>query len=198
MSVRVKAQSLFSAIEKQIYFDLSDEAPGPLNGDYFLKGLNHVEFEDTLQYVAIPFLHVKRKPQVLKANVKDDSHPLDGNGRGDLVFLFNFLERKNIKRIIRLTIDDMRSPAHSDEAIEMCLAPFDIEVWDWRKIDICIATILTSARDVREVYLYWSGNNAVLWGWSDTQGLALLKKLERVILRVEPVSGCLYSSLIQN
>jgi len=54
-----------------------------------------------------------------------------------------------------------------------------------RKSDLCTETIITAAPDTREVSLYWSGNNAVLRGWSEPGGLNLLTKLEVVRLHVE-------------
>ncbi len=111
----------------------------------------------------------------------------DGKGRSDMVFLFNFLRKKGVKRIIRVIVDDILDPAHSDEAIEKALGGLKVEVWDWRKIDLCTETILAAAPDAREVFLYWSSNNAVLRGWSEPGGLNLLKKLEKVYLHVEQV-----------
>lgn len=106
-----------------------------------------------------------------------------------MVFLFNFLRHKKVQRIIRVIVDDMVEPAHSDEAIEAALAGFKVEIWDWRKLDLCTETILAATFDAEEVCLYWSGNNAVLRGWSEAGGLPLLRKLKKVHLHVEQVSS---------
>lgn len=104
-----------------------------------------------------------------------------------MVFLFEFLRSKGVKRVIRVIVDDKEQPAHSDEAIERALGGLDVEIWDWRKYDLCTETVVTAAPHTREVSLYWSGNNAVLRGWSEPGGLALLKDLEKVCLHVEEV-----------
>jgi hypothetical protein len=68
-------------------------------------------------------------------------------------------------------------PPHSDEAIEQALSGFDVEDWDWKKVNICSETIRTVAPNVRYVCLYTDGNNAVLREWSATDGLVLLKEV---------------------
>lgn len=143
-----------------------------------------------LQYVALPRFNIDKKPTPAVSKVKRQhrSDKPDGNGRDDLIFLFNFLRNKSVKRIIRVTVDDMAVPGHSDEAIEKSLAGFKVEVWDWQKLDVCIATVIATAPEVREITLYWSGNNAVLWGWSGEQGgLCQLKNLRKVYIHVEQV-----------
>jgi hypothetical protein len=142
-----------------------------------------------LQYVALPCLQLEKKPISSKL-FKKPPQP-DGKGRSDMVFLFKFLRSKNVKRVIRVIVDDTSYPPHSDEAIETALEGLRVEIWDWRKIDVCTETIVIAAPDVREVWLYWSGNNAVLRGWSEPEGLNRLDKLEIVHLHVEQV--CLFS-----
>jgi hypothetical protein len=63
-----------------------------------------------------------------------------------------------------------------------------VEDWDWRKIDLCSEVIHTVAPMVRTVHLYWGGNNAILRGWSEPEGLAKLEKLEKVHLHERQVS----------
>ncbi|KAL6822091.1 hypothetical protein J3E69DRAFT_339920 [Trichoderma sp. SZMC 28015] len=62
---------------------------------------------------------------------------------------------------------------------------FDIEIWDWKKLDINCDIIARCAPGVREITLYSSGNNAVLMGWSSMDGLrnrTKFPKLEKVNL----------------
>lgn len=172
--------------ENQIYFDLYDSPSKTISEDRIEEGLDHLKFEDILQYVALPSLHLEKKPATTKLRKTSRS---DGKGRSDMVFLFNFLRHKKVQRIIRVIVDDMVEPAHSDEAIEAALAGFKVEIWDWRKLDLCTETILAAAFDAEEVCLYWSGNNAVLRGWSEAGGLPLLRKLKKVHLHVEQVNS---------
>jgi hypothetical protein len=178
--------------ENQIFFDLYEFPSLTFSEERIEEGLAHLKFEDVLQYVALPSLQLEKKPissKLLKKPLKPD-----GNGRSDMVFLFNFLRKKGVKRVIRVIVDDTLEPAHSDEAIEKALGGLKVEIWDWRKIDLCAETILTAAPDTREACLYWSGNNAVLRGWSEPGGLSVLGKLEKVHLHAKQVCVFIYSS----
>ncbi|KAI9779172.1 MAG: hypothetical protein M1839_007707 [Geoglossum umbratile] len=171
-------------------FDLN--GPNSRYTDSCLKSMDFLEFEDILQYVALPKLVVEtgNPPERQQKRPRWGSDIPDGKGRKDFQVIFDWLgEGKGVKKIIKViaedNVDDDSSIAHSDEVIEKALCRFGVEVWDWRKTDISIDTIATAAEDVRVVHLYSSGNNAVLRGWSDSDGLAVLKKLEKVYLSVK-------------
>jgi len=105
-----------------------------------------------------------------------------------LVFLFKWLRKeRNVKTILQVIVDDLQAPAHSDEAIEAALEGMGVERWEWRKLDLCSEVICTVAPQSREVHLYWSGNNAVLRGWSEPDGLAKLKHLQKIYLTIQQV-----------
>jgi hypothetical protein len=145
--------------------------------------LRHLEFEDILQYVAIPQVRIEGKPVVVKGN-RPPPKP-DAKGRDDLKLIFNWLKddkQKKVKTCLKVIVDDLKEPAHHDEAIEECLDGVGVEIWDWRKMDISPEVIKKVAPDVREVHLYWSGNHTVLRGWSELDGLRQLKKLETIHL----------------
>lgn len=57
------------------------------------------------------------------------------------------------------------------------LNTFDIEVFDWVKIDLCSDTIFKAAPYAHKICLYSSGNYAVLRSWSATDGLARFTKV---------------------
>lgn len=135
-----------------------------------------MKFEDTLQYVAFPAVQVERIPQ--SKMMKKQQQQQDGKGRRDMEFLFDFLREKKVKRVLKVIVDDTTDTPHSDESIERCIGGLGCEIWDWKKIDLCSETILKAAPDVRELSLYWSGNNAILRGWSESEGLCQLSKLE--------------------
>jgi hypothetical protein len=145
--------------------------------------MKYLQFEDILQYVALPKLSIERDSGFQSPpRAKMGQPKQDGKGRKDLQMIFDWLwEDKKVKKIIRVIVEDNveddQAVAHSDEAIESALRRFGVEVWDWRKMDISIDTIVTAAPDVREVHLYSSGNNAVLLAWADTSGLVNLEKV---------------------
>ncbi|KAH0593254.1 hypothetical protein MHUMG1_08976 [Metarhizium humberi] len=74
-----------------------------------------------------------------------------------------------VKKIIKVTVIDYGEQCHSDPAIEEALKGFDVEVWDWGKVDLRSDVILDCASSVREISLYSSGNGAAVMGWSDPQ-----------------------------
>ncbi|RKU46266.1 hypothetical protein DL546_006500 [Coniochaeta pulveracea] len=165
--------------DRQIYFDIFGSGP-TLSQNRIQDGLKHVQFEDVLQYVAVPQVQIEGKPAVTKGN-KTPPKP-DSKGRTDYQLLFDWLKEKHVKKIIKVIVEDLEEPSHHDEAIEDCVDGMNVEIWDWRKLDISPDIIKTKAPNVREVNLYWSGNNVVLRGWSEGDGLRQLKKLKTIVL----------------
>jgi hypothetical protein len=194
-------QTLISAwcdlpIDREIYFDLFDQSSPVIIGNRIEQFLSKTQFEDVLQFVTLPSVQLEQKVVASRSIMAKRAPKPDQKGRNDMVFFFDFLRRKGVRRVIHVLVEDTQYPFHSDEAIEKALGGLKVEIWDWKKPDLCIDTILIAAADVREVYLYWSGNNAILRSWSEPGGLALLKKLEKVHLQAEPVSYCPMNSLI--
>jgi ankyrin repeat protein len=172
----------------ELYFDLSGHANITQTGLENL--LSKLKFEDILQYVAIPRLNVE--VNLNTANSKRSrgtgrSPKQDGEGRRDLCYIFDRLRKKGVKTILKVIIDDATMPAHSDEAIEDALKFMDVEIWDWKRTDLCSEVICRVASKAREVNLYWSGNNAVLRGWSEEGGLKRLRELTTVHLHIQQV-----------
>lgn len=106
-----------------------------------------------------------------------------------MIFFFDWLREKGVKRILKVIVDDLEGPAHSDEAIEKVLHGFDVEILDWRKVDLCPELICKASRKMKEVYLRWSGNNAVLRAWSEPDGLKKLEDLTKIHLYIKQVSS---------
>lgn len=63
---------------------------------------------------------------------------------------------------------------------------------EWHKLDLSTDVIKFAAPEVEHIHLYWSGNAAVLKGWSCPQGLPWLytnkRQLKTVTLHASPVS----------
>lgn len=119
----------------------------------------------------------------------------------DMIELFDWLRTdKKVARIVKVIVEDSQSPAHSDDAIIKSLSGFHVEVLHWLKVDLDPVTIREASSEIRELYLRWSGNNTVLRGWGEQEGLLKLKSLEAVDIELvaELVSllvppGCLTS-----
>ncbi|KAM0551737.1 hypothetical protein ACHAPJ_008304 [Fusarium lateritium] len=115
-------------------------------------------------------------------------------------FFFNWLYMKGVRRILRVEVEDSDTTPHSDQSIQVSLERIVVEHLDWQKTDldprlICQLGSISNHPDpfeiaksqttgprnqVRQVTLKWSGNNAVLRAWSESEGLPRLEKLETV------------------
>lgn len=165
----------------QLYFDLSGRSSMKRAGLEAL--LKHLTFEDALQYVYIPSIKIEAPTEGAAARRAVRARPADlGTGRRDLVDVFDGLRRRGVGTVLKVVVDDSLDPPHTDEAIEEALRNLDVEVWDWRKPDLSTEVIYNAAPRVREVHLYWGGNNAVLRGWAEDGGLKKLSELRRVHL----------------
>lgn len=173
-------------LDIQICFDYFESgAPAQIDAQDFKESFENVVFDEVLEYVAFPSVTVLPQPRLSESPA--NSMKL-GRGRTDMLFFFQWLrEKKSVKRILKVIVDDEREPAHSDEAIEKALKGFGVEILDWRKVDLCPQTICAVSDKLREVYLRWSGNNTVLRAWSEPDGLKKLEDLSTVHLDVRQV-----------
>ncbi|KAE8356245.1 hypothetical protein BDV28DRAFT_145429 [Aspergillus coremiiformis] len=144
----------------------------------FKAGYNHISFDPVLLYVEFGQVKVDR-PEGRPPKV------IPGRGKDDLGIILDWLSGKNVRRIIKLAVDDMADPPHSDETIIKSLSKFNIENLQWRKIDLCPFVIREASKnwsDFQEIHLWWSGSNAVLRGWSEPEGLPALRTLKCIHL----------------
>lgn len=165
--------------DKELWFDLGHERMAKITSRELEKRFDHLEFDKALHYVAIP---------QLEPNTASDSVDERYQGREDIVFIFKWLKKKGVDRIVRVEVDDMATPGHSDEAIEEALENLQVEVLDWRRRDLCPSMISRIGGNLREIHLQWSGRNAVLRSWSEREGLALTPSLEKIFMKQAEVS----------
>ncbi|KAK0390547.1 hypothetical protein NLU13_0051 [Sarocladium strictum] len=182
-----------------------------------------VQFESVLKYVAFPHVVVQGWRKNAENPLRDVGEVSETEaqlrGRTDMLFFFEWLREKHVKRILKVIVDDMHpdKPPHSDEAIERCLKGMGVEELAWQKKDLDPDTIcridgfgddqddqrraelieedsddeddsMKNANDethltgtLRILHLWWNGDNAVLRGWSDPDGIRRqLPELRRV------------------
>jgi hypothetical protein len=185
--------------DKQICFDFSmravkkDEQDKLLFKD-FEDSYTGFKFDDVLQYVKFGHIELDRKlPRSRRQGQVSDPSP--GEGREDIACFFDWLRKtKKVSNIIKVTVEDRVGTPHSDEAIERALAAFNVEILEWRKVDIDPQAIWSACRTtdqtpvLRELHLWWSGNNAILRAWSETDGLGKLPRLVTVHIHQAQVS----------
>ncbi|KAK4241524.1 hypothetical protein C8A03DRAFT_30246 [Achaetomium macrosporum] len=132
-------------------------------------------FDTTLQFVALgPFVLSDQNAQAALEG---------GCGRRDMVAVFKWLKTRKVMNIIKVIVDDCKLPSHSDEAIVEALRSLNIDILDWSKPDLRPETIQQACRNVRKLYLSWSGLVGVLVAWGGRNGLAKLPYLTDVYIR---------------
>ncbi|CAJ0547600.1 Ff.00g043540.m01.CDS01 [Fusarium sp. VM40] len=194
--------------EFQIFFDyrgLPAEITDSVFNERFGEGPNHgMRFDEVLMYVRFPNVTVIRSGRKAPKPREPDRPAV----RQDMEFFFKWLYAKGVRRILRVEVEESEKRYHSDESIQTSLEKFVVEHLDWQKTDLdprVICQLGSKAHhpsyedgegsrsngprnQLREVTLKWSGNNAVLRGWSESEGLPLLEKLETVNLNIPPKS----------
>ncbi|UKZ61193.1 uncharacterized protein TrAtP1_002463 [Trichoderma atroviride] len=148
-----------------------------------------VQLDSALEYVSLPQYHAQESKVDTESDTTSNNPTIDHEKkkeeeRNPHVAIFQWLGEKKVKKIFRVSVEDREQGKvpHTDEAIYTMLKPFDIEIWDWRKYDISSETILKGAVNTRELYLYWSGNIAVMQSWACKRGLAQLEKIESITI----------------
>ncbi|SCO40223.1 related to microbial serine proteinase [Fusarium fujikuroi] len=157
--------------DKEFWFDFGP--PNTVSQDDFKKYFGHLQFDTALQYVGFPRVRLKGGREQ-----PDVRH----QGRKDMTFFFDWLRGKSVTRIIKVVVEDMEKPSHSDEAIEECLKDLGVEILDWRRLDLDALTLRKIGTHLREVHLQWSGSNSTLRAWSEKEGLASIPTLEVIHL----------------
>ncbi|KAF8462775.1 peptidase S8/S53 domain-containing protein [Kalaharituber pfeilii] len=155
----------------------------PISKRKIVSFLNRFQFESILQYVQIPRLSLapgEPSPSNTTETRKSRKAGLDGIGREDCHSILSYLaQTKGVRKIIELIVDDDQDPPHKDDII-VSLGSFDIEIFNWKKLDLCTETIYKAAPNANKIVLYSSGNNAVLRSWSSIDGLAGFPNLKEV------------------
>jgi hypothetical protein len=120
-----------------------------------------VEFEPTLKYVELPAFD-----------------GIEASRREEAKVILDWLRKsRNVEKIFHLSVTDSLHEPHSEETIEEAVKHFDIEILDWRRIDLSIRTIRDAAPNVRRLHLYSSGNWAALDHWIGPDGVCTLPKV---------------------
>ncbi|KAI1125622.1 hypothetical protein F5Y10DRAFT_246719 [Nemania abortiva] len=161
--------------DRQICFDFPGRPTVRLEA--FKMSFQSVKFDEVLQYVAFPSVRFERKVS------DEEDASKDGLGRNEMTEIFEWLrDKKKVKRIVKVIVNDFEKPPHSNSAIVKSLKGFHVEELQWLKTDLDPVTILKVGDDIRKLYLRWSGSNTALRAWSDPYGLRKLKHLDTIQL----------------
>ncbi|KAH8586376.1 hypothetical protein B0O99DRAFT_695557 [Bisporella sp. PMI_857] len=188
---KVKGCLYSSGKERHLEFSLSGFPRKTISKDYLSRLAKHLSFESVLACVTLPRLTVENPTEVIGDNenhlggasqAESSSNQIgstaDSNAEGisDLVVVFSWLKDNHVRSVMKVVVIDDGTVSHSDEAIEEALKSFDIEVWDWKKLDICSEVIQKVSKKIQDISLYWSGSNSTLLGWYSDEGFKNRKK----------------------
>lgn len=111
--------SLDHVLEKALWFDFGP--PKKINMKDFRRSFEHFRFESILQYVAFPHIEL-----VMKEGNPENKGAIKSADVSPMVVLFDWLRQKErgVARILRVIVDDLQAPSHTDEAIERALKDF--------------------------------------------------------------------------
>lgn len=164
-------------LEHQITLNLQElsRGRGTITKRQLIKFLDRFHFESILQFVDIPRLILAPDKTALTAEKpaklsRKGTSITSGIGREECLEILKYLQEKGVRKIIELVVDDDQDPPHKDTIIAS-LNTFDLEIFDWKKLDLCSDTIFKAAPYAQKIVLYSSGNNAVLRSWSAADGL---------------------------
>ncbi|KAK1833534.1 peptidase S8/S53 domain-containing protein [Podospora conica] len=123
-------------------------------------------------------LSLEYTPEELQEMSLSDEDTMErwAEDEASLKAVFQWLKvQKEVKSILSLTVTE--NPHHycSDQTVKDCLKGLEVRYLNWNRPDLC-ANKYTLPNDLIEISLHWSGLDAVLWSWSDTQGLRTLQK----------------------
>jgi len=147
----------------------------------FEESFSLFSFDSALLYIDFGTLELEVFEDTRPRRVEEGA----GAGKRDMLKFFRWLfDQKGVRNIIKVTVqEELQGAPHCDQAIVDSLNLFEIEILDWRKVDLCPCAIQQGAKNstnLRELHLQWSGSNAVLRGWSEPNGLAKLTSLKQV------------------
>lgn len=93
-----------------------------------------------MQSVHIPKLVFEDAPALTNSANTKRSRGRDGIGRNELERVFGLLREKDkgVTTILKLIVDDLEAPAHSDVAIERAVRGMGVEIWDVSPICSCV------------------------------------------------------------
>ncbi|KAI0539754.1 subtilisin-like protein [Xylaria digitata] len=127
-----------------------------------------VDFEHALKYVNIPSFETGTPEP-----------------RTEALSIFRWLRKcKGVERVFQVHVDDCRHYPHSEEDIEEALADLDVRELDWQRVDLSTISVYAAAPGVEKLWLYSSGNLAVLDHWFGENGFRTLPNLRNVYIKI--------------
>ncbi|GFP59290.1 hypothetical protein TASIC1_0012029300 [Trichoderma asperellum] len=162
------------------------------------KKLSGMLFETILASVQLPYWNPQAshsEKQYMSEEQVEPAESVTPQASNPYIGIFEWLWESNVRKIFSVEVDDTGPEPHSNAAIRQSLCfqrldgiyqDFQIEIFKWKKYDICSETVYEAAPNAKEVYLYSLGNTAVLRGWACSSGLHKMKHLEHLVIEIYP------------
>jgi len=159
------------------------------------KKLSGMLFETILASVQLPYWNPQAshsEKQYMSEEQVEPAESVTPQASNPYIGIFEWLWESNVRKIFSVEVDDTGPEPHSNAAIRQSLCfqrldgiyqDFQIEIFKWKKYDICSETVYEAAPNAKEVYLYSLGNTAVLRGWACSSGL---HKMKHVSIHTSP------------
>ncbi|KAI0169132.1 peptidase S8/S53 domain-containing protein, partial [Hypoxylon sp. FL1284] len=143
-------------------------------------GTRKLAYEHTLRYVEFPPLDTAAAD---RETFKESSH--FEHEHNEVFKVLKWLGDKGVKSIVKLRIPDRLINPHNDREMAIEVDRFEVEVLDWKVPDLSISIFNDNVKSrIKELYLYASGNRAVISHWFSSEGIRSLEKLERLEIKI--------------
>lgn len=140
-----------------------------------------LKYEQTLRYVEFPPLDlmVKEREALCENSHFTKSHR-------EVFRILEWLWDKNVRKITKLKIPDRLLNPHDDEEMAVWVDKFEVEVLDWKVLDLCVSGLKKGTKGrIKELYLYSSGSRAAINDWFGEDGVKKLgEPFETLIISV--------------
>lgn len=129
-------------------------------------------YEPTIKYVRFPALDVHR-------DYKETIGDISGHEHREVFDTLHWLKTvKDVTSVIELKVPDRLLNPHNEREIAKTVGDFNVEVLDWRFLDMGLSIFQKTARkNLRGLHLYASGKRAVISHWFSKEGLESFPKV---------------------
>lgn len=182
---------------RKIGLNLNSEA-AKIDKEYIstMSNRSGMDFETVLASVKLPYWNPgdQGAHSCPRAHLRSNNSGIGYTESEDpYVEIFKWLRKRKVQKIYVVDIDDTGPVPHSNNAIRQSLrrncpedssnsiySDFEVEIFKWKKYDLCGHTICEAAPNAKEVHLYSSGNTAVLRAWACSSGFHAMERVSGI------------------
>jgi hypothetical protein len=101
-----------------------------------------------------------------------------GDTHNEVFDVLTWLRLRGVQKIVKLKVLDRMYNPHDEQEIANQVDMFEVEILDWRYLDLSISVFTTPTRDrLKELHLYSSGKLAPIDHWLGENGVKSLNKV---------------------